>query len=256
MERPEQLTVIVKSEPQQPLEDGGRASWLVSVQTLLSGAPAELETTTASCSLASAASAPAPPLLVTCLGQADCSTLVYSVQEPEEAEVGSSEAGLVVTVTPLYHYKVTSMYKLDPRLAEFVGRSSLVHPKYVLTMIHAYARTHKLYHQKTIKCDDVLYNIFEKDCLDLRSLWKEVCRLLRKFEAKTVSTSHKLSDSANCSSSTLDITVDTDLNLFPENWKFDINKTKTVSRTQSFCPAVKVVDKRKSSFKRNKSFEL
>ena len=56
MERPEQLTVIVKSEPQQPLEDGGRASWLVSVQTLLSGVPAELETTTASCSLASAAS--------------------------------------------------------------------------------------------------------------------------------------------------------------------------------------------------------
>ena len=253
MERREQLQVIAKSEPEVQEDASSPRSWLVTLQTCISGAPSEIDSTIQNIRLTGSD----PRLQVTCLGLVDVSTLVYSVQE-DEMEAGESlcEPKLEVSARPLYHDSVSSFYRLDPRLAEFVGRDSLQHPKYSLTMIHSYARANKLYHQKSIKCDDVLFNIFEKESLDLGSLWKEVCKLLRKVETKSISMSLKLSNLTKFSTSQFEISVDNDLNLFPENWKTQINKTSSnlFTRTQSLCPA-KVGDKRKS-FKRNKSFEL
>ena len=250
MERREQLQVIAKSEP-EVVEASEQRSWILSLQTCISGSPSEIESTVENCKV----TVEDPNYMVTCLGQADCSTLVYSIQEMEKMEE-LTEPKINIQIDPLYHNTVSNMYKLDPRLAELVGRNFLVHPKYILTILHGYARAHKLYHQKTIKCDDVLFNIFEKDIIELGSLWKNVCKLLKKVELKTVSLSHKLFNLTKFSSSQIEITVDNDLNLFPENWKFETNKTsKNFSRTQSYCPSIKVVDKRRS-FKRNKSFEL
>ena len=248
------MQVIAKSEPEIQEDGSSTRSWLVTLQTCISGAPCEIDSTIENIKLTSSDAG----LQVTCLGLVDVSTLVYSVQQ-NKLEVGESlgEPKVEVSARPLYHESVGSFYRLDPRLAEFVGRESLQHPKYTLTMIHSYARANKLYHQKSIKCDDVLFNIFEKESLDLGSLWKEVCKLLRKVEIKSISMSHKLSNLTKFSTSQLEIRVDNDLNLFPENWKTQINKTSTnlLSRTKSLCPALKVGDKRKS-FKRNKSFEL
>ena len=253
MERREQLQVIAKSEPILEEDASAPRSWVFTLQTCISGTPSDIGSTIKDIGLTSSD----PRLRVTCLGLADASTLVYSVQE-DEMEDGESicEPKLEFSARPRYHHSVSSFFRLDKRLAEFVGRDSLQHPKYSLTMIHSYAKTNKLYHQKSIKCDDVLFNIFEKESLDLGSLWKEVCRLLRKVDVKSISMSHKLSNLNKFSTSQAVICVDKDFNLFPENWKTQMNKTSTnlQSRTQSLCLA-KVGDKKKS-FKRNNSFEL
>jgi hypothetical protein len=51
-------------------------------------------------------------------------------------------------VTPLYHPTTTTLYKLDTKLADLVGRDFLAHHKYALTIVHAYARANNLYHEK------------------------------------------------------------------------------------------------------------
>ena len=256
MDRRDHFQVVVKSEPELPESDSSSSeelrSWIVSLQVCLSGAPVEIESSVQDCQVSSRT----PELSVTCLGQADCCTLVYSVQEMEKMEE-LVEPVLSVVVTPLYHASVAGVYKLDQRLAQLVGRDFLVHPKYILTTIHSYARSHKLYHQKTIKCDDVLYNIFEKEIIDLSCLWKEVCKLLKKVELKTVNVHHKMSSLTKFSTSQVPVKVDANLNLYPENWKFESNKTgKSFVKTQSLCPSVKQVTDKRRSFKRNKSFEL
>ena len=249
MERCEQFQVIVSSERDLAELEDSAASWLVSVQVLLSGSPLEVRQTVQDCRISSART----DLTVTCLGLANCSTLLYSVQELQPTNQ-LAEVKLSVVVTPLYHPTVTTMYRLDSGLADLVGRKLLAHPKYALTIIHGYARANKLYHQKTIKCDQVLYNIFGRESIELASLWKEICSKIKKVEKSLISVSHKLSTLEKYSSSDLAVSVDNEYNIFPENWKSEVAPhSKSFLKTKSFLPIVK--DKRKS-FKRNKSFEL
>lgn len=249
MERREQLQVIVKSEP-DVLETSDLRSWIVSLQVCMSGAPVEIESFVENCHVTTQCA----EMSVTCLGQADCSTMVYSVQELERMEE-LVDPVLNINVIPSYHASVSGVFKLDQRLAQLVGRDFLVHPKYILTVLHGYARSHKLYHQKTIKCDDFLFNIFEKDVIELGALWKEVCRLVKKVDLKSISLSHNTSSLTKFSTSHIEVTVDCNLNLYPDNWKLDSSRTrKSFVKTQSLCPSIKQ-DKRRS-FKRNKSFEL
>ena len=248
MERCEQFQVIVSSE-RDLTEEEEAGSWLVSVQLCLSGSPLEVKETVQDCRLTSDRT----DITITFLGLANCSTMVYSVQAME-AGTNLSDLRLSAEVTPLYHPTVTSMYRLHSGLADLVGRKLLAHPKYALTIIHGYARANKLYHQKSIKCDQVLYNIFEKESIELGTLWKEICRKIQRVEPRHVTVSHKLSTLEKYSSSDLAVSVDNEYNIFPENWKSEVAPhSKSFLKTKSFLPIVK--DKRKS-FKRNKSFEL
>ena len=146
---------------------------------------------------------------------------------------------------------------LDSRLAELVGRKVLAHPKYALTIIHGYARANKLYYQKTIKCDELLYNIFERENIELGTLWKEICRKIKKVERGVVSVSHKMSTLEKYSSSVMAVSVDNDYNIYPENWKLEISRgSKSFLKTQSFLSNVTNSKDKRKSFKRNKSFEL
>ena len=251
MLRCEDFTVTVKSD-REHTEQGECRSWLVSVQVSLSGSPLELRETVEDCQVTSDRS----DLTITCLGLANCSTMVYSVQEGEARdELEDVKVGVVVT--PLYQPTVTTMYRLDTRLADLVGRKVLAHPKYALTIIHGYARANKLYHQKTIKCDELLYNIFERDNIELGTLWKEICRKIKKVERGVVSVSHKMSTLEKCSSSEMRVSVDNDYNIYPDTWKLEISRgSKSFLKTQSFLSNVSNSKDKRKSFKRNKSFEL
>ena len=251
MLRCEEFQLTVKSE-REDTEEGEARAWLVSVQVCLSGTPLELREAVQDCQLTSDRS----DLTITCLGLANCSTMVYSVQEVE-ARDSLEDLRVGVVVTPLYHPSVTSMYRLDSRLAELVGRKVLAHPKYALTIIHGYARANKLYYQKTIKCDELLYNIFERENIELGTLWKEICRKIKKVERGVVSVSHKMSTLEKCSSSEMRVSVDNDYNIYPENWKLEISRgSKSFLKTQSFLSNVTNSKDKRKSFKRNKSFEL
>ena len=251
MLRCEEFQVTVKSE-REHTEQGDCRSWLVSVQVCLSGSPLELRETLEDCQVTSDRS----DLTITCLGLANCSTMVYSIQEGE-ARDDLEDVRVGVVVTPLYHPTVTTMYRLDTRLADLVGRKVLAHPKYALTIIHGYARANKLYHQKTIKCDELLYSIFERDIIELGTLWKEICRKIKKVERGVVSVSHKMSTLEKCSSSEMRVSVDNDYNIYPEDWKLEINRgSKSFLKTQSFLSNVSNSKDKRKSFKRNKSFEL
>ena len=100
--RCEEFQVTVKSE-REDTEEGECRSWLVSVQVSLSGSPLELRETVEDCQVTSDRS----DLTITCLGLANCSTMVYSVQEGE-ARDELEDVRLGVVVTPLYHPTVTT----------------------------------------------------------------------------------------------------------------------------------------------------
>jgi len=240
--------VIVASELKTSEDDTEARTWIVRVLVFLSGAQVDVCSTVQNCTVKS----DDKNIIIERLGESDCNTIVYSVQE-KERRFDMVEPIIKVSVLPQYHPNVTRMYKLDRNLAELVGRRYLAAPKSAMTSVHDYARAKKLYHQRTIKCDDVLFRIFEKDALDLPSLWKEVSKLLRKVELKAVSMTYKLSNLPKYSRDFIGITADEDLKFYPENWKFE--NRRSITKTQSFLPTQKIVDRRRS-FKRNKSYEL
>jgi len=243
-----QFQVIVASEQRASEEDSEPRTWIVRVLVFLSGAQVDVCSTIQNCTVRS----DDDNIIIERLGESDCNTIVYSVQE-KERRMDLVEPIIKVSVLPQYHPNVTRMYKVDRRLAQLVGRNYLGAPKSAMTNVHDYARAKKLYHQRTIKCDDVLFRIFEKDTLELPSLWKEVRKLLKQVELKAVSMTYKLSNMPKYSRDFIEITADEDLKFYPENWKLE--SRKSIQKTQSFLPAGKVIDRRRS-FKRNKSYEL
>ena len=178
--------------------------------------------------------------------------MVYSVQETEPIH-DLLDLPISISVTPLYHPTTTTLYKLDTKLADLVGRDYLAHPKYALTIVHAYARANNLYHEKSIICDSTLLQIFGCPQVELRHLWREVCCFIKREEQKPVLLIHQLSDFDKSSSSSTEVTLDEDFNIYPKDWSFT-NKSnlRPIIRTQSLCPKLS----KKKSFKRNKSVEL
>ena len=205
MEYSSVFSVTAKSA-QQPSE-GDLRSWLLSIKASLAGHPVELGTAILSYHVTSLR----PQLEVTCLGQSDIYRLVYSVQETEPIN-DLQDLPIPISVTPLY--QSTTLYKLDTKLADLVGRDYLAHPKYALTIVHAYARVNNLYHEKSIICDSTLLQIFGCPQIELRHLWREVFCLIKMEEQKPVSLIHQLSDFHKSSSST-EVTLDEDFNIYP-----------------------------------------
>ena len=175
----------------------------------MAGHSVELDTAILSCHVTSLR----PQLEVNSLGQSDLYRMVYSVQETEPIN-DLLDLPISISVTPLYHPTTTTLYKLDTKLADLVGRDYLAHPKYALTIVHAYARANNLYHEKSIICDSTLLKIFGSPQVELRHLLREVCCLIKREEQKPVFLIHQLSNFHKSSSST-EVTLDEDFNIYP-----------------------------------------
>ena len=225
-------------------------SWVISIQTCLSGKPCDMKSMIDVKNFGiystkqNVTGAP--------IGFKNPSTLLYRVSE-DHYEEGKHE--LEFQSKPLYN--CSDFYKLDPRLAEFVGHDILQKPTCCLTTIKGYAREKNLYHKHTIKCDSVLYNIFEKFSLDNTSyatLMKDVYRLLKRVEVnKPISFSHELPERPLSTSFNLDIKVHNG-KVYPKDWKTQTEANR-LSRTQSLHPNQRVVNKRKT-LKRNQSINF
>merc|ERR1712130_293762 len=190
--------------------------WVVTVKASLCGHPVELCEVIQGVTVVSYRD----ELEVTSLGQPDSYRMVYSVQETRHIH-DLLDLPIAITVTPLYHPTTTNLYKLDTRLAELVGRDYLAHPKYALTIVHAYARANNLYQDKNIICDSTLANIFGCSRIELMNLWREGYCLIKREEQKTISVIHQL----------------TDFNNYPKNWSFSTKtQSRMINKTQSLCP--------------------
>ena len=241
----------VQKDIQENVQEGTSRprSWMITVQTSLSGKP---------CNMKSMIDMKNFDIYSTkqnvtgrFMGFADPSTLLYQLSE-DHFEEGKHE--LEFQAKPLYYS--SDFYKLDPRLAEFVGQDVLQQPKCCLTMIKSYAQEKNLYHKHTIKCDSVLYNIFEKFSLDNTSyatLMKDVYRLLKRVEVNFISFSHEFSEQPLSTSFNLDIKVHNG-KVYHKDWKIQTEANR-LSRTQSLHPNLRVGNKRKT-LKRNQSIDF
>ena len=178
--------------------------------------------------------------------------MVYCVEETRYIH-DLLDLPICITMTPLYHPTTTNLYRLNTKLAELVGREYLAHPKYALTIVHAYARVNNLYQNKNIICDSTLSSIFGCAQIELRHLWREVCSLIKREEQKTISLVHQLTDFDKSSSAALEVTLDEDCNIYPKDWRFsNMMHSKIIAKTQSLNPK----PGKKRSFKRNKSVDI
>ena len=241
------LSVVCVSAPHHPTKSGLRR-WLLTVTASLCGEPVELCQAIHLCHVTSLRE----ELEVTRLVQSDRYRMVYYVEETRNIH-HLLDLPISITITPLYHPTTTNLYKLDTKLAELVGREYLAHPKYALTIVHAYARVNNLYQDKNIICDSILNTIFGCDQIELRQLWREVCSLIKREEQKTISLIHPLTDFDKSTSATLEVTLDDDCNIYPKNWRSSkkIN-SKIIAKTQSLHPR----PGKKGSLKRNKSVDI
>jgi hypothetical protein len=239
----------VTAKPTQQTSQDGLRSWLLSIRASLAGHPVELDTAILSCHVTPLR----PQLEIRCLGQSDLYRMVYSVQETEPIH-DLLDLPISISVTPLYHPTTTTLYKLGTKLAHLVGRDYLAHPKYALTIVHAYASANNLYHEKSIIFDSTLLQIFGCPQVELRHLWREVCCFIKREEQKPVFLIHQLSDfDKSSSSSSTEVTLDKDFNIYPKDWTFTYKSTsQPIIRTQSRCPKVS----KKKSFMRDISVEL
>lgn len=231
--------------------------WLLTVQTRLGGQPVSVAAVAADlrvdCTM--------PGFVVECLGQADPSTVLYRVEEMDSLKTTSHLTSIPVRVVlvPRLSSDVAPFYRLDDRLASLVGRKYLVHPKYALTIVLAYARDHQLDKPKFLVCDAFLESLFNCKMVKIRALWDQIFKLMERVKPDVVSTGHtlhanvssaddpagngltptattspstSLSTTTTCTSSEM-FNVDQQQNLFPADWDLLNQDRLSLSRSQS-----------------------
>ena len=243
--RPAVYQVSVSSTQQE--NNSGLRTWLVTVKVMIDGELCQTDQALLDQEVVTTR----PELEVTFLGQADMFRAVYAVQEISCVDLWE-EIPISVRVTPLYHPTSSLLYKLDHRLAKLVGREYLAHPKYALTIVHAHARAHNLYADKSIICDETLQQIFGCPRIQLQNLWQKVSQLMKRQEQSSMSVVHLLSDLSKPSKLETAITVDQEGNIFPANWSFPSSQPRQALRVQSLHTQIQ----RKKSFKRNLSVDV
>jgi hypothetical protein len=252
---PAQLEVVVSSKPlDSPADSCGGAgrSWLVTVRTRLETAYIDLARSTSACQLVAGdeIDGQQQQLAIRCLGQPDPYSALYSVSaaSPPPGQEDGSPPKLRVRLTPRYHSATGTAFRLDDKLAALVGRSYLVHPKYALSVVLAYARAHSLDRDRVIQCDPQLEALLGCRWVKKQQLWSRLETLVGRFHQEAVSLEHTLAapkataanGSAIPSSSTtaavLDVACDREANLFPADWNHvgsvdqrTMHKTRTAS---------------------------
>jgi hypothetical protein len=254
---PSQLELIVSSKPlidnnnSAAVPNGGR-TWLVTVRTRLDAAYIDLARSASACQLVAAPGKidtivqdeadndqhRTQQLSIKCLGQPDPYTALYSVRETNPVSSCDAQPPKVrVHLRPRYHSATGTAFRLDDRLAALVGRSYLVHPKYALSVVLAYARSHSLDRDRRIDCDPRLESLLGCRWVKKQQLWTRLEALIGRFHEEELSVEHTLNAAAyRTATAELAVACDREANLFPADWNHvgaedqrAIQKTRTAS---------------------------
>ena len=251
---PSQLELIVSSKPlidnnnSAAVPNGGR-TWLVTVRTRLDAAYIDLARSASACQLVSAPGKIAQDeadsdqhrtqqLSIKCLGQPDPYTALYSVRETNPVSSCDAPPPKVrVHLRPRYHSATGTAFRLDDKLAALVGRSYLVHPKYALSVVLAYARSHSLDRDRRIDCDPRLESLLGCRWVKKQQLWARLEALIGRFHEEELSVEHTLNAAVyRTATAELAVACDREANLFPADWNHvgaedqrAIQKTRTAS---------------------------
>jgi hypothetical protein len=256
---PSQLELIVSSKPlidnnnsAAAVPSGGR-TWLVTVRTRLDAAYIDLARSASACQLVAAPGKidtivqdeaedsdqhRTQQLSIKCLGQPDPYTALYSVRETNPVSSCDAPPPKVrVHLRPRYHSATGTAFRLDDKLAALVGRSYLVHPKYALSVVLAYARSHSLDRDRRIDCDPRLESLLGCRWVKKQQLWTRLEALIGRFHEEELSVEHTLNAAVyRTATAELAVACDREANLFPADWNHvgaedqrAIQKTRTAS---------------------------
>ena len=218
-----ELSVSATSSPIPPSAQGLRR-WLVTVSASLDHQPAS--SLLLSCSLQ-------PLALELTVSPTPGSELCYLVQETEPLPP-LLPLPLKLSALPRYSSAASGLYRLAPCLADLVGRQFLASPKYAITIVHAYARAHNLYTDKSILCDPVLQEIFRVPGLRASSLWSRLQPLLHPVSPSSLALSLVLEDFPVSTSSSLQVSRDPQGRLLPPGFPSPTKPgARSLGRTQS-----------------------
>ena len=182
------------------------------------------------------------------LGQIDPYTAVFQAKTQEFL----LSIPLNITVTPLYSLRYSSIYKLDSRLANFVGREYLVHPKYALTCIHSYVRRKHLHAGKSIICDESLEELFGTIGIKVESLWNRITKMIEKKNFENINLIIGLSDFRKTYHQKIEVNIMDDKSIYPAFYmRKNTSTPSNLRRNKSLITCS--TQKKKCSFKRNKS---
>ena len=217
--------------------------WLAVIRMSLAGRSVDLETAVSGLSVA----CPLPDVTTACQGMVDAHTAVYEVAQVDRSGGAlSSSVPLKITLTLRYHSATGNLYRLEPRLSALVGRRYLQQPKYALTAVLAYARNRGLLGANAVVCDGALRGALGCPWVTLRGLWKTLSASIRPMK-ETVLVTHSLGRGSSRSQTSLAVTVDRQLNIFPKDWSS--LKRPQLSKVASFP----VDNTKRNTLKRHKS---
>ena len=264
--RQAQIELRTNTELQPATSHGdGLRSWLISVQTIMSGSPVQMSSIASSLEIV-VPSSHSKVLDIEYLGQADPSIAVYRLSELQTT-CDKILNTVQIKLTPKFNSEVYNFFMLDDLLCDLVGKKYLLHPKYVITLILAYARQHKLLTDKFILCDSFLSNLFGGvQWVKIKTLWKQILKLISPVAPQPLLAPVKLASVA-CSDihlsiepveSRLNVSIDEKSELYPGDWPVPA-RSNNLKRTQS-TPNIlaspsseKVSAKSKRSLRRHKT---
>lgn len=245
--RQTQIELRTNTELVAATHGAGLRSWLISVQTLMSGSAVQMASVASSLEIV-VPSSHSDLLDVEYLGQVDASIAVYRLDELKPT-CDKALHQVKIKLMPKFSSEVYNFYMLDDLLCGLVGKKYLLHPKYVISLILAYARQHKLLTDKFIICDSFLSTLFGGvQWVKIKSLWNQILKLISPVSpqpllasVKLVSVSTSSLPEANTSSvngpesdtdSRLDVSVDEKCELYPGDWPQPTKSCK-LKRTES-----------------------
>ena len=152
-----------------------------------------------------------------------------------------------------YKSDVFNFYKMGDDLASLVGRNYLVHPKYALSLVLAYAREHNLEKENYVICDSYLEALLGLKLVKMRNLWTELCKLIEKVKPSLICSTVNLEEFSQTTRSSQPVLVDESCNLFPEDWTLN-TQDRYLSRTETLpVPSARSIQSSKRSLRRHKT---
>jgi hypothetical protein len=232
--RPVSLEVHIQSQQLPPASDLTR-SWLVTLRVSLDGEAAALGQLADSCDISSSAGQE-DGTVVTYLGQPDDFSALYQLTKASNQGGNNLASPIRVQLTPRYHPAASAVYRLDKRLAAMVGRNYLAHPKYALSVLLAYARSHCIVTPKSIMCDRKLTELLGRPWVRHQAVWSRLSGLMTRVTADTVSLEHNLAgndDATATSTAVMELSVDSRQNLYPARWIHNGLQTHVLERSRT-----------------------
>ena len=236
-----QTQIELRTNTELVSHGSGLRSWLISVQTVMSGQAVQMASVASSLEIVVPASH-SQQLDIEFLGQVDASIAVYRLDELKPT-CDKILQQLKVKLMPKFSSEVYNFYMLDDVLCGLVGKKYLLHPKYVISLILAYAKQHKLLTDKFIICDSFLSTLFGGvQWVKIKSLWSQILKLISPYTAQPLLAPFQLASvsysperpasPAESLESRLNVSVDEKSELYPGDWP-TAAKSNKLKRTES-----------------------